>query len=101
MPRENRLPPNELSWSHHRAVAVLESHEQPEWLQKAIAENWSVRELKAAIKQSREAPTENADVDIALTAPFAEITSLSSGRIGQTWNEEAHLLLCFYLGVTV
>ena len=100
VPLENRLPPDQLSWSHHRAVAVLEAHEQPEWLQKAIAENWSVRELKAAIKQSLEAAAEDADVATVPTAPFAEVTSLSSGRIGQTWDEEAHLMLCLYLGVT-
>ena len=99
VPQTNRLPPEKLSWSHHRAVAVLEEQEQPGWLQLAIDEKWSVRELKAAIAQSKE-PGEEVGELVVSNAPHAEVTALSSGRIGQMWDEEAHLMLCLYLGVT-
>ena len=98
VPEENRRPPDQLSWSHHRAIAILEPHEQSEWLQRAIDERLSVRDLKKEIKKSLDSSdSENAVVP---AEPFAEAVSLSSGRIGQPWDEEAHMMLCIYLGVT-
>jgi N6-adenosine-specific RNA methylase IME4 len=42
-----------LSWSHHRAVAYLGPIEQDEWLERAVAENLSVMELRRAIRRAR------------------------------------------------
>lgn len=39
-----------LSWSHHKEVAALDSTEQDEWLDKAEAGGWSQKELRAQIK---------------------------------------------------
>lgn len=39
----------ELSWSHHREVASLEPKEQDKWLQKAIDNGWTRKELRDAI----------------------------------------------------
>ena len=64
----------------------------------AIDERLSVRDLKKEIKKSLDSSdSENAVVP---AEPFAEAVSLSSGRIGQPWDEEAHMMLCIYLGVT-
>jgi hypothetical protein len=42
-----------LSWSHHREVAPLEPAEADRWLDRAIAEHWSQKTLRAAIKAAR------------------------------------------------
>lgn len=42
-----------LSWSHHREVASLSSDQQKHWLQQAVENNWTVRELKDAIKKAQ------------------------------------------------
>jgi len=39
-----------LSWAHHFEVRRLEPAEQSEWLTKAEANNWSVRDLRRAIQ---------------------------------------------------
>jgi len=61
---ENRF--KELSWSHHRVVARMEAEDQLEWLKKAIKNNWSVRELMAAIKGPEE-ESEEGDGDTKST----------------------------------
>ena len=43
-----------LSYKHHEAVAPLSPAEQKNWLAKAVANGWSVRELRAAIKRCAE-----------------------------------------------
>jgi hypothetical protein len=43
----------ELTWSHHRSVAPLDSGEQVEWLQRAVDERWTKAELEDAIKQAK------------------------------------------------
>lgn len=48
--RRHRL----LTYSHHEEVAKLESkEEQDEWLDKCEREGWSVRELRAALKENK------------------------------------------------
>jgi hypothetical protein len=42
-----------LSWSHHREVAGLEQSEQDEWLDRADAQGWTHKELRAWIKGSK------------------------------------------------
>lgn len=49
--RERRR--GELTFTHHAAVASLEPDEQTRWLQAAIDNNWSVSELKQAIKDEK------------------------------------------------
>lgn len=39
-----------LSWSHHREVAALDPADHATWLERAEAENWSVRDLKQQIR---------------------------------------------------
>lgn len=41
----------ELSFSHHRLVANMEPGEQSNWLNQAIEEGWSVKQLREAISQ--------------------------------------------------
>lgn len=45
-----RLRNEELSWSHHLAVAHLSPEKQSEWLTRALVGNLSVRDLQASIK---------------------------------------------------
>jgi hypothetical protein len=42
-----------LSWSHHAEVASLEPAEADRWLDRAMAEHWSQKTLRAAIKAER------------------------------------------------
>jgi hypothetical protein len=46
----------DLSWSHHREVAPLNSTQQTFWLAKAQSEKWTVSELRQALR------AENAEV---------------------------------------
>ena len=39
-----------LSWHHHKAVSVLEPSEQDELLDRAIKEEWTIRELRRAVR---------------------------------------------------
>lgn len=44
----------ELSWSHHRAVAALEVPEQKEWLERASTERLSHHQLRDALRTEEE-----------------------------------------------
>ena len=39
-----------LSWTHHYIVAPMSPEDQERWLNEAVKNKWSVKELKAAIK---------------------------------------------------
>ena len=41
-----------LSWNHHKAIAPLETSKQREWLEKAEANEWSVKELREQIREA-------------------------------------------------
>jgi hypothetical protein len=45
-----------LTYKHHEVVAPLPPPEQEAWLTKAIEEDWSVHELRAAIKAAKPFP---------------------------------------------
>ena len=47
-----------LSWSHHRAVAVLPPAEQKEWLKRAEDTHMSHHQLRDALRVEEEPPTE-------------------------------------------
>lgn len=51
---------DDLTWSHHVAVAALPEAEQEDWLDRAASEGFSVAdlrtELRAALKEGRDAP---------------------------------------------
>jgi hypothetical protein len=40
---------DDLSWSHHEAVARLDPEQQERWMDRAIGEGWSYRELRERI----------------------------------------------------
>lgn len=44
-----------LSWSHHEAVAPLESDEQDRWLDRAVADRLSVADLRLELRNARAA----------------------------------------------
>lgn len=54
VPPENRDP--DLSWSHHRAVAVLDPPEQKELLREAKTGGWSKAQLEREVKARRNGP---------------------------------------------
>ena len=45
---------NNLSFKHHMIVAPLEQKDQIAWLKKAQDKNWTVQELRQAIKESKQ-----------------------------------------------
>ena len=47
---------NNLSWSHHLIVSPLKENEQLKWLTLSIQEKWTVKQLKAAIKEQMADP---------------------------------------------
>lgn len=48
---------NKLSFAHHQLVTSRQSEEQREWLQKALANNWSISQLRDAIKGRSPTPS--------------------------------------------
>lgn len=53
-----------LTWSHHAEVAVLEPHEQNTWLDRALADQLSVADLRTELRSSQRAsrtPREGGD----------------------------------------
>ncbi|HET8814404.1 MAG TPA: hypothetical protein VFM51_05545 [Solirubrobacterales bacterium] len=57
---------DDLTWSHHVAVAALPEAEQEAWLDRAASEGFSVAdlrtELRAALKEGRNAPAVDAEL---------------------------------------
>jgi hypothetical protein len=49
-----------LSWSHHEAVASLEVDEQEDWLDKAHREKLSVHDLRVELRNARTTPGKTA-----------------------------------------
>jgi len=50
-----------LTWTHHREIAYgFKPEVQQEWLQKAVDNNWTVRELKNAIREASKPKTPDA-----------------------------------------
>lgn len=47
---ESRI--KDLTWSHHREVAKFPPEEQTRWLEMALQEHWSVRDLREALKKA-------------------------------------------------
>lgn len=60
----------QLSWSHHRAVASLDPPAQRLWLEDAIRHGWTVADLEQELRATRPGST-------ALTAPPAAPLHLS------------------------
>lgn len=48
----------ELSHAHHRLLRSMNEDSQSEWLKQAVEKNWTVSELREAIKQSRRSTEE-------------------------------------------
>lgn len=44
---------SDLGYSHHREVAALDEKQQEEYLQKAVENDWTVKELRDAIKEDK------------------------------------------------
>jgi hypothetical protein len=44
---------DKLTWSHHAEVAVLDSQEQDKWLDRAVADQLSVADLRIELRQSQ------------------------------------------------
>ena len=89
-----RVPPDvrdvRLSWSHHRIVSAIKSHDdQLEWLAKAADNGWTVAQLREAIK----GPTTRRKLD------REQVLELSHDRIGLVWTEEDDMALRAALGV--
>lgn len=47
-----------LSWSHHEALAALEAEDQDRWLDQAAQHRWSVSDLRMMLRASRKGEKE-------------------------------------------
>lgn len=65
IPISIRREPGILSWSHHREVAPLKPKEIAYWLDRAVAKDWSVSELRQAIRRAN--ATESPDINTPKT----------------------------------
>jgi hypothetical protein len=62
-----------LSWSHHEALAAVGAEEQEEWLDRAADHRWSVSDLRMMVRMSRkEADSASDDAD---SAPSSVVSS--------------------------
>ena len=75
-----------LSFTHHVAVASLPAEEQAAWLDRAEAEKWSTRQLQAALVGARQLSPH--EPSIRLTLVFPPVTS---DRVNQ-WKQAAEAL---------
>jgi hypothetical protein len=55
---------DKLSWSHHREVAHLDPKAQGEWLDRAIANEWSKSDLRQALRRANKEVHDEPDLDI-------------------------------------
>lgn len=54
-----------LSWSHHEALAALEPSEQDGWLDQAVRHRWSVSDLRGMLRLARKRGlSERAEVEV-------------------------------------
>jgi hypothetical protein len=67
-----------LSWSHHQAVAKLSPEEQEEWLNKAEHNMWSVRDFKANLKEDMFPQADRDDPDV-IRCPYCGRTFMPDG----------------------
>jgi hypothetical protein len=61
-----------LSFTHHVAVASLPAEEQVAWLDRAEQEKWSTRQLQAALAGARQLPAHEPSIRLTLSLPPAE-----------------------------
>jgi hypothetical protein len=47
-----------LSWSHHEALAALPAEEQEHWLNEAVTRRWSVADLRIMLRTARKGESE-------------------------------------------
>jgi hypothetical protein len=75
-----------LSWSHHEALAALEPDEQEDWLDQAAVHRWSVSDLRTMLRLSRKRSLaeqgEEAGEEPATAGGPAEMPTLKCPRCG-------------------
>ncbi len=78
-----------LSWSHHAEVAMLDRDEQDRFLQEAIDHGWGVHELRGAVRLFRNPPPkldwhETGDVPPGPQPEFQEVSELRHSYYTET-----------------
>jgi hypothetical protein len=76
-----------LSWSHHYEVASLEPAAADRWLDRAIAEHWSQKALRAEIKAARSRLEGDVAV-VAITEPTSIESEMESPELERSETEE-------------
>ena len=90
-----------LSWSHHAAVAPLVPREQKVWLNRAEKKGWSRRQLQEEIKKAKENKSDSEQDQDAAKHPLIQrinqfkghLASMKEGEIGQLKKAEAQVFL--------
>lgn len=60
----------DLSWSHHEALAALDPEEQDRWLDQAALHRWSVADLRTMLRMARRELAEESDgVEVSAERP--------------------------------
>ncbi|MCU0466819.1 MAG: hypothetical protein MUF38_19915 [Anaerolineae bacterium] len=89
-----------LTFGHHKLVASLPAYEQREWLDRAVAEGWSVAAMRTAMREKREklTPTlrdDSKDYDKIrhdeARAAIARLKAVRLGKIAKMSREERML----------
>jgi hypothetical protein len=73
-----------LSWSHHEALAALEPEEQEGWLDEADEHRWSVSDLREMLRLARKRGlAEQVEVDLPEIEGPSEPPTLKCPRCGE------------------
>jgi hypothetical protein len=72
----------DLSWTHHRAVAALEEDDQRRWLDEALRQGWSTRELEDAIARAADRRTASPSFTVRAQAELYDLCTRAAARIG-------------------
>jgi hypothetical protein len=73
-----------LSWSHHEALAALEPPEQDGWLDQAASHRWSVLDLRGMLRLSRKRGlSERAEVEVPKAREPVAVPVVRCPRCGE------------------
>lgn len=77
-----------LKWSHHSEVANMQPEEQRHWLRAAADGAWSVRQLRDAIRASKQLPISTPAITAIPAQPYTNGNGNGNGHNGNGYHAE-------------